>query len=406
MQMNTTKPTGRPQRTLHRALALGFVLLVVTVPVLQGVGDWSAGRPPSALRLYADLSGAVSGQGLDDSEAASLIQTNAELKQALDEHGQALALDSPVRQCSFWTVGRLWPGWLDAHDGRYVIGRDGWVYHRPDLDWVIGRGFLSAHDADDSGPLRAIRAFHHELKAHGIHLVVVPVPVKPTIHPEGLARTQTPISNIDMEAFKRWTSKESIDLYDPAGLLNARLPGGPQYLKTDTHWRPEAMSAVAEDLAAHIEPRLQRDGGLTPVPYVLESRVVDNIGDTARSIPGRSFEAEEVTLQRVLTPEGNPWSSDDDSPVVLLGDSFASIYSDPTMQWGGSAGLPEQLSRRLGVDVQAIVINGGGANETRHLLIDQLRSNPFRRQNIKVVVWEFAARDMMENQWDVIGLPE
>ena len=33
-------------------------------------------------------------------------------------------------------------GWLGAGNERVYVGRDGWLFYRPDVEYLTGRGFL------------------------------------------------------------------------------------------------------------------------------------------------------------------------------------------------------------------------------------------------------------------------
>ena len=62
-------------------------------------------------------------------------------------------------------------------------------------------------------------------------------------------------------------------VFDPGDVLGTARQSGPQYLATDTHWRPEAMELVAERLAAFVGQHV----ALPPVAapgYRIEEREV------------------------------------------------------------------------------------------------------------------------------------
>jgi alginate O-acetyltransferase complex protein AlgJ len=92
--------------------------------------------------------------------------------------------------------------------------------------------------------------------------------------------------------------------------------------------------------------------------------------------------------------------------VLLLGDSFSNIYSLGAMGWGEGAGFPERLSAHLGRPVEAIVRNNDGAFATRQTLQKELASGTDRLRGKKVVVWEFAARELAFGNWKSLPLPK
>lgn len=90
--------------------------------------------------------------------------------------------------------------------------------------------------------------------------------------------------------------------------------------------------------------------------------------------------------------------------MLLLGDSFANIYALGSMGWGASAGLAEQLALALNRPVDAIRRNDAGAHATREMLALELARGCNRLAGKKVVVWEFAARELAQGDWKFLDL--
>ena len=115
-----------------------------------------------------------------------------------------------------------------------------------------------------------------------------------------------------------------------------------------------------------------------------------------------------VGVQPVFDRYGELWKSRRDSEILFLGDSFSNIYSSGGY-WGESAGLVEQLSFHLQRPIARIAVNGGGASETRIQLMSSLRAA--RRQKErgpldgkKLVIYQFAARTLLDNDWRLVDL--
>ncbi len=85
--------------------------------------------------------------------------------------------------------------------------------------------------------------------------------------------------------------------------------------------------------------------------------------------------------------------------MLVLGDSFSNIYSLGSMGWGESAGFAEHVSYALGRAVDRIVQNDDGAYATREQL---QRGGPERLAAKRVVIWQFAARELASGDWKVI----
>ena len=199
-------------------------------------------------------------------------------------------------------------------------------------------------------------------------------------------------------------------VFDVAQVLREarQTNGGPFYLATDTHWRPETVELVAGRLGSFIATHVQlaADGS----PPLRSSRLdVTNDGDTLRLLglgPNRwLFSPETVQVRRIAPIAGARWRPDPNAPVLLLGDSFTNVYSLETMGWGESAGLAEQLSHELGRPIDRISQNDAGAHTSRELLARELRrGGPGRLAEKRVVIFQFANRELASGDWRVIDL--
>jgi len=312
---------------------------------------------------------------------------------------------------------------LRAGNERVYLGRDGWLFYRPDVDYLTGPGFLTKRHFENRlkstkewdplpqpDPVKAIADFDAQMKARGIRLIVMPTPVKPMIHPDQLARgfshRGAAVHNVSFAVFADRLREMGITVFDCSALLaeERRRTGQAQYLLGDTHWRPEAMGRVAEALANV----LRELGGLspaTPAGYRQEPVSLSSLGDIRlllklpedRDTP----DLEAVSIQQVLSPEGGLWKSDRNAQVLVLGDSFSTIFSMPSMGWGEAAGFAEQLSFHLQRPVDRIAQNDDGAFATREALLRETADGGDRLDGKRVLVWQFAARELSFGDWRV-----
>jgi alginate O-acetyltransferase complex protein AlgJ len=180
------------------------------------------------------------------------------------------------------------------------------------------------------------------------------------------------------------------------------------YLATDTHWRPEAMELAAVKLARLIEQEIVLDASIVDRDWHRTSKDVKNLGDIAMmlKLPRNQgvFDEEVVTIHPVTDATGKPWQPDPTAEVLMLGDSFANIYSMEMMNWGSAAGLAEQLSFALDRPVDTILQNDDGAYATREILSRELGKGEDRLAGKKVVVWQFAAREMAVGDWMLLDM--
>jgi alginate O-acetyltransferase complex protein AlgJ len=268
-------------------------------------------------------------------------------------------------------------------------------------------GVVESQAPPQPDPRLAIVRFSRDLEARGIRLIVLPTPPKPAIHPDKLAHgyddAGRALTNASYAAFVNELRENGVLLFDPSDLLAGARLSAPQYLATDTHWRPEAMEAVVDGLSAFIAERIDLPAAGQP-EYRVERAAVRNAGDTARMLdlpPGdQSYPGESVWLRRILLPDGSLWRSSRTADVLVLGDSFSNIYSLASMGWGTSAGFVEQLSYSLRRPVDRLVQNDDGAFATRAALA----ADPGRLDGKRVVVYQFAARELAFGDWKVIPL--
>lgn len=351
-----------------------FLASLVAVPVIQSTRSfgvkWSGEEKESSPGLWSRL--------------AAL---NHHLKTA------ALNIEKSLEEDSFLTKTFLPPVQTLAFrlfglgNEKVYVAPDGWLHYRPDVDYVLETGRASPFEA----PTKALAQLNADLQSRGIRLIVLPVPAKPVV--ESLPSGTPQASHNQFLAELR---RNGIEVFDPTSLLIEwrRSTGRPQYLKTDSHWTPEAMEAVAGFLAEKILP--------APLPSSLKKDPplpVKNTGDLAvmlQLLPeANAAMAETAKIHPVRLANGTAWHPDPSSDVLLLGDSFTNIYSTPDLGWGEGAGLAEHLSLNLGRPVDRIAINAGGSLTVRQ----SLARNPARLDGKKIVIYQFAVRELTSGDW-------
>jgi hypothetical protein len=343
-----------------------------------------------------------------------------------------------------------------------VLGRDNWLFYRPDLRYLVDPDRAETGGSDSKwvqppectthrdSVLRAIVRFRDQLKERGIALVVMPAPGKPSVYSDQVTRRavgeerqlRSPTLAL-LDGLQR-QGVATVDLF--AAFQTARESGGqtrdngPLYLAHDTHWTPLGAQIAARTVAAKLgELRLAPPAGKE---FRSQRVAVTRWGDILdmMQIPGlrRAFGAETVECLQVLDPALGalvPGASDrpgtycypgQQATVLVLGDSFCRIYQYPEPQslgalaagapaarpddsgtkrlLPGSAGFISHLALALSSPVDAIVSDGGAATDVRC----RLSTNPEILEGKKVVVWEFAERDIAlgSQGWQDVPLPK
>ncbi len=115
------------------------------------------------------------------------------------------------------------------------------------------------------------------------------------------------------------------------------------------------------------------------------------------------YPPEKVTIHQVIM--GNAlWRPSTNAEVLLLGDSFSNVFSVEAMGWGESAGFAEHLSLALHRPIDCILRNSDAAFATREILSTELARGHDRLAGKKLVIWEFAARELSFGNWKSLDL--
>jgi alginate O-acetyltransferase complex protein AlgJ len=333
----------------------------------------------------------------------------------------SLEEDSAISACVRPRMQLLLCEFGGAGNEKAYCGRDHWLFYRPEVDYLTGHGFLDpavlrqrsrAAAGVQPDPRVAIVDFHRQLRARGIELILMPVPCKPMIHPErfadGFDARSGPLQNASYRQLCEDLQSQGVLVFDDSeAMIAAKCRGGPQFLESDTHWRPEAMEAAAGRLAAFIRRHVELGAARTACRR--QAARIENLGDIAvmLKLPAdeRFYAPQGVTIHPVVAADGRPWQPTAGAEVLLLGDSYTNVYSVGAMGWGECAGLAEQLAFALQCPVDRISRNDSGACATREMLRNELLRGGKRLAGTKVVIWEFAVRELCAGDWKTIDLP-
>ena len=402
-----------------------------------------------------------------------IFKANRVLLHDINKYEDALTDDSFMTKTLLPPAQSFLTGILGVGNEKAYLGKDRWLFYRPAIDYLIGTGFLDRkkliarsmsgtewQPAPQPDPMIAIFQLQKQLAARGIQLIVMPVPVKPMIHPEKFSNRyehynkvlQNPsfrklkleLENPELffkryEEFLRsyrrvpvekarrswyWQFVEALAELEEAkeDILKSRVllfdigldlaekkknTGMVQFLETDTHWRPETMRWAAIKLKDFIESNIKLSEK-NHIRYTRTSKKISNLGDIAlmMKLPSdqKIFKQQEIDYYQV-TRGNHLWRPDMTAEILLLGDSFSNVYSLNEMGWGEAGGFAEQLSYELKKPVDAIIRNDNGAYATREMLSQELASGKDRLAGKKIVVWQFAVRELAVGDWRVKSTP-
>lgn len=368
---------------LQRVVMAWFLALIIAVPLSQLAWQLARKEPVQELELFHRF---------------PTLERLTAYERALEDNCRCAEL---VRERLQWLALLA----LRTGNQKALVGPDGALFYQPSVEAALRPGFMAEPSAQGH-PLAAIEAFHRTLARRGVQLVVLAVPGKEAIYPEWLRPDydlrRGPAVNRDMARFMGELNARGITAIDPTELLWTSKGLGRLYLRNDTHWTPLGLRIVADEVARRLPPLPPNDRALMlqRAPQTAPGDLLEMLKLPPWPTP---LPPDQVIIERVLDAEtGAPLEMDQESPVLVLGDSFTNIYSVADMGWGDHAGLAEQLGYRLKRAVDVIAMNDGGVNRTRGTLAR--RPEPLAGK--RIVVWQFAARDLVvsNGQWETIEI--
>lgn len=392
-----------------------FVMFIVFVPSLQYIFDQQAGE-----KIFIPVAG-IERSG-DSTLISDVQQGNNNVLQNIDLLETALEEQSFLRSFFLPLLQETLLIFFDQGNEKVVAADGGRLYYRQGVDHLIGPPFLDKNQltARQNGhdiwktelqpdPVAAIVDFKEQLAQRDIELVVMPMPIKAAIQPGHLSSitSGTMLANRSLATFYEILEKNGIHVFDVRKSLGKYSnENGDAFLTTDTHWTPETMEIVAQELTdflVHLDPQLAG-----AELFSTNDTEIVGVGDISKMLTlpeGNSlFSGQQVTVSQVVTADNELWQPDIDGEVLLLGDSFTNIYSSPGLGWGFGGGFAEHLSLNLGQSVDLLARNDSGAYVTREMLSLELQRGRDRLFGKKVVVWEFAERELSFGDWKLLDL--
>ncbi len=392
-------------RPVAIVLSVVFAAGLFVVPLADGLlGAW---RQPCQAAVSAFVGVARAWQG-ESSLLKRFIAANRAALHGIREFESSLedssALVEAVRPATLDALLRFG----GAGSEEVYMGRDGWLFYRPDVDALVQSPTRLEVAA------QGLVAFAADLANRGIRLVFVPTPGKASIHPEKIAQGAgdeplmpagwNEFASLLDDAWKKEVAARGFlqlpapVIIDPSKALRERAlaSGQPQYLVSDSHWSPAGMQLVAATIANEI-------GSVTTSGAPAATEKIDAVGDTARMLQ-LPDESPILRKQRVLIAPVKDWVPDRGARILLLGDSYTNIYSSEDLGWGAHAGLAEQVSHWFGEPVDRLSRNDAGALEARRMLAAEAIKDPGWLEGKDILVWQLSLREVVGGDWTPVEL--
>jgi len=311
----------------------------------------------------------------------------------------SLALPSIHTRVRSWLANGLGKG-----SNGVVPGAAEWLFDQRELRALTGAGpleaDLSAHGSPSSKARDEILAFARSLKERGVPLLLIPIPMKVSLYPEALTRSdpddsEAPLYHASQPAFYEQLAKEGIDVQDiTSAFMQLKKRHQDVFFPQDSHWTPEAMQDIARAIAVHV--RKQYPGLVPADPLIVDTRAPDasSYGDLAeRLYPLPELATTEESKVLVSFPD---LRNDPDSSITLLGDDWVRIFDDQSLGFaagpGCHASFAQHLALYLGKRIDTIAINGGAATAVRKEFASRFDDVVKAK---KLVIWLISARDLM-----------
>jgi alginate O-acetyltransferase complex protein AlgJ len=296
---------------------------------------------------------------------------------------------------------------LETKNAAACSEADGWLFLAAELRLLsLGRFWgedaakvSRSHKRELADPFAAIVDFHQQLKAHGIELLLVPVPPKAAIYPEKILPSfdvRTEDSAPFLHRFYGELRSAGIEVLDPMPMMIQKNDQNPDpfFCKTDTHWSGVGCVLAAHAIAEKIREKIAV--GTARRDFLSEWREAKITGDLIALLPADAQKPgpERIRVRRV-TEKGSDVAIEPDrnSPVLLLGDSYTLVFHDFLSD---RSGLLDQLAFELGTAPDLIGTRGSGATPVRISLYRASIKDPNYLAKKRIVVWCFGAREFSE----------
>lgn len=272
-----------------------------------------------------------------------------------------------------------------AQAGLVTVGTNGWIF--PVWDKIDGLNNAALRDT-----VQVITNAVTALRAGRMDVVVMLVPSRKRLMRQFMPTGSRYVAEMErryafpMAEFRRAGALVP-DLDSYLRNIIAREPNRQIFWKTDTHWTPVGAEVTAIEVARQMREQLGMPQSSRPGTRLGDLRPMTlAAGDLARYAGAQrgTYGAEESWIRQILAQEGPAALLEDDaSDVTIVGTSFVQP------RFGFQPILSNQLMRPVGLFWKP---NSVGAYFT---LIEYLKSEDFRRNRPRALVWNLLEPDMV-----------
>jgi len=363
--------------------------------------------------------------GVDDAAPAARAQGEAPATQATGEADtQAAATDDRPWDAELARWGGTWEAWGEAlsrfrldvrallqdmpDDQSGVAGRDGWLFFRGDLEYLLSGDLRDQPEGKNPWP--AIIDFRDQLQARGVDLLLLVIPTKAEVYPGKLSAHAPGVEGPWVAPYCRKllgeldaTGVQVVDLL-PAFMAERDGNDEPLYMPQDTHWTHRGLRLAARLMAERIRAYpWYAQAGAQPNRWSVRETTCTRLGDIVGMLPEAeraAYRPMQLEAQQVVDADGAFYADDQAAPIVMLGDSFTGVFHFEDCE---HAGVSAHLARELGLPIDLIMAQGSGPRIRGQLA----RRGPDGLAGKRLVIWTMVSRDLYHYwaDWDLIRLP-
>jgi hypothetical protein len=311
-----------------------------------------------------------------------------------------------------------------AQERPVIVGTNDWLFLSAELRHLGQfRAEAPAPAAEGSPaatghPFAAIVDTARQLRAIGIDLLLVPVPLRAVVYADKLgwsapldSRGLPERADAEHRAFYARLEREGVPTLDLTDAFIAartnEADAGTLCCRQDTHWSPRGCALAARVIGARfaasdwarVQPR--HAYAVRPEPVTIAGDLRLLLGEDAQPVERLVVERVSEVRDGAPTPAG----LDAQSPVLVLADSHGLVFHDGAELHAQDAGLVDHLALAFGFPVDRIARRGSAATSVRIDLARKAYARPESLLTRKLVIWCFAARELTEaDGWRAIPL--
>jgi alginate O-acetyltransferase complex protein AlgJ len=271
-----------------------------------------------------------------------------------------------------------------ATAGLTVIGKDGWLFPLWDA--------MSRFDQQQlRSTIEVVNEAVGAIRAAGINVAVALFPSKARIYRQYLPDEVRLPADIDRryQAALAGLRRPGVlvpDLDTPFRAARSAQPARQLYFKADTHWMPAGAEIAAVELARQMRDTFRLPPSERPgTRFDGVATLTNTTGDLLQWVPAAdrgNYPAERYYARRIAASGSAALLEEDAADVVVVGNSFVQP------KFGFSAVLSNQIERPVALAWKSN--NYGGY----YTLLEYVKSEGFRQQRPKVLVWAHLEFDM------------